>query len=369
MAMTDKPSFLNGVDPTADEQEIMDVLETGADLTGGDDATTNNDEKPNAEDAGDSPIGDESTNGAGESEPGSGDAPPAGDGTESEKPPVTPKEGEQPLEGDKPKEGEAPTKPTDAEVERALKLNFGTFKTPEEAEKAYKELQRTLTRLRQAATAPASTPAEKKQQQKASEQYIALAKKTPLVDVKIPNSKDYVLSDGTYDMDNFARDLVNNTVMALQQGLVGGQLGSLQFGLLQEAMNDEITAVKHQDEQVQRTTGIETKLYEQFPILKDNEEVASLMERAIYGEVAKRKMAAEKAGKEFEPMVENDFLDLAKAVLKHIKVEAVNVPEEQADRIPRGVVAQPTGGKAPLSEIDQDIDDMMNVKKKSGSIF
>jgi hypothetical protein len=369
---TDKPSFLNGVDPTPDEQEIMDVLADNPDP--GDngeinDATPNDTQPATTETPSDtSGDGEQSSSDSGEGDAGGGDTPPAGGGEKPTEPTGDPKEGEQPAEGEAAKSEKQPEKPSDKEVERMLNLKFGTFKSPEEAEKAYKELQRTLTRLRQTATAPATTPTEKKEQQKAAEQYIALAKKTPLVDVKIPNSKDYVLDDGTYDMDNFARDLVHNTTMAFQQALVGGQLGSLQFGLLQEAMNDEIVAAKQQDQAHQRTTSIENKLYEQFPILKTNERVATRLEREIFGEVARRKAAAQKAGKEFEPMVEQDFLDLATDLLKDIKVEAADVPQEQADRVPRGVVAQPTG-KAPLAEIDQDIEDMMNVKKKSGSIF
>lgn len=358
----DKPSFLNGIDPTEDEAEVMGVLSD----EGGSDAPDDSDESKTKPDED-----------GGEAKPDTGaDSTPEKKETEdSEDNPDDKKDDADDSKVEekdkKPEEfkDKKPEKPSDEEVEKALKLKFGTFKTPEEAEKAFKELQRTLTRLRQAATAPAVTPAEKKEQKKAAEQYIELAKKTPLVDVKIPNSKDYVLDDGSYDMDNFAKDLIQNTVMALQQEMIGGQLGSLQFGMIQEAIGEEFTAAQQKSEANANTKKIENKLYEEFPILKDNEEVAALMERAIFGEVAKRKYEAGKTGKEFVPMVEEDFVELAKVILKNVKVEAAPVKEEEADRLPRGVVAQPTGGKAPLDEIDQDIEDMMNVKKKSGSIF
>lgn len=370
--MTDKPSFLNGVDPTSDEQEIMDVLADNPDPSdnGGDDATTNSNQPDTTQTPDDSTEGGESASDGGEGDAGKPDQ--TGEGAESgtqgsDK--GDDAESGKPKEGEQPKDGKQPEKPSDEEVNRALNLKWGTFKTPEEAEKAYKELQRTLTRLRQTATAPATTPTEKREQKKAAQQYIELAKKTPLVDVKIPNSKDYVLDDGTYDMDSFARDLVRNTTMAFQQALVGGNLGSLQFGMMQEAMSEEYAIANERVQAEKNTKSIENKLYEQFPILKTNERVASRLEREIYGEVARRKAQAAKQGKEFTPMVEQDFLDLATELLQDIKIEAVDVPQEQADRVPRGVVAQPTGGKAPLSEIDQDIEDMMNVKKKSGSIF
>lgn len=372
MAATDKPSFLIGVDETPEEKEVMDVLR----------------DEPTTPEGGDNeqPTGDDST--STDSGDTTGDTPSASDGDDS-KPPTGDNAGDSDDSdsdggADKPGNsgGDSPDKaggdatpektPEDKEspedaAKRQVDLKFGTFKSAEDAEKAFKEMQRTLTRLTQERKqTPGKQPTQ--EEQDALAKYVNLAKSTPLVDVKLPKAESYRYDDGSFDLDSYGRDIVRNTIMAIQQSLIGGQLGSMQFGLLQQAMNEEYRSGIEANQHQEKAAALEQKILTDYPIFKSNQKAADLLERAIYGEAARRAEIAKREGKEPEPMNEQDFLTLAQTLVENFNIPIAPQADEPADRIPQTPTMQPNG-RPRVSQVDQDIDAMMKVKTKSGSIF
>lgn len=352
----DKPQFLQAVPETEEERDIMSVLEDeptkevdNASPTEGEDKPTEgaSDSDTPSSDGSDAPVGDNPT--------------PTDTDTNSDNPTGSDEAG-----GDKKESAEDKAEDKKEEdVNNLLNLKFGNFKSAEEAEKAYKEMQRTLTKLTQAANKTPTTAKEAAEQKKAAEQYIEIAKNTPLVDVKIPKAENYTLSNGNFDMNGFSRDLVKNTVMAIQQGLIGGQLGSLQFGMMSEALGEEWQNTQAQAGRVKSAQAIENKLYETYPIIKNNEKIASLYEKAILGEYTQRK---NRDGENFKPLEEADYLSIAEELVKNLNITSEPKKVEPADTPRGGGVIQPDGGKK-LEGIDADIDAMMQSKKRTGSIF
>lgn len=349
-----KPQFLQSVPETDEEKDIMSVLGDSPEESSNENTDSKEQEKPSTDgdvdsnsDTG-SDDGDSKSTTSDDSKPGNTDD---SDGSSDDADSDTPDTDGKDKSVDK-KEDE--TSPID--------LKFGNFKSAEEAEKAYKEMQRTLTKL----TQKPKTEAEAKEQQKAAEKYIQLAKTTPLIDVKIPKSEDYRLDNGNFDMDGFSRDLVRNTVMAVQQGLIGGQLGSLQFGMMSEALGEEWNSSQQQVTKIQSARAIENKIYESFPIVKSNEKIAKLYERAILGEFHRRKNAD---GENAQALSEKDYLDIAQELVENLNITSTPNEKDAADKPVGQATLQPDGNRSKLTGVDKDIEDMMSSKSKTGSIF
>jgi len=363
---TNKPSFLNGIDETPEEKEIMDVLRDEPEDTPVVEEKTNENEPPtkenevvdNPEDKPKDKTGDETTPPDGKT--GDEDSP-----ADETTPPDEKKEDKPAPDATKPNESKAEDETIESAAKRQIELKFGTFKTPEDAEKAFKEMQRTLTRLT-TQKKPEATPG--KQTDDTVAKFINIAKNQPLVDVRIPKSENYKLDDGSFDLDSYGKDLVKNTIMAIQQSLIGGQLGSMQFGILQQAMNEEYRDTISRNENTNRAAALEQKIQTTYPIFKTNEKASELLERAIYGEASRRQMLAAKEGKEPEKMTEADFMQLAEDLVKNFNIPVKKQEEEQTDKPGQTPTLQPTQRQRP-SEIDSDIEGMLNVKNKSGSIF
>lgn len=374
--MSDKPSFLIGVDETPAEKEIMDVLrdEPTPAPTEGEKPNENpqpgqSDTKPEGNGGSD---GGSPTDGADSQPPTGDDTKPSddssGDGTDggdSNKPPVAPPADKKPDEKT-PEEKETP----EQAAQRQINLKFGTFKSAEDAERAFKEMQRTLTRLTTEQKKPGAAPEQQsnKGEQDNLSKFTQIAKTQPLVDVKVPKAENYRFDDGSFDLDSYGRDLVRNTIMAIQQSLVGGQLGAMQFGLLQEAMNQEYQAGMQTSQAQERASTVEKQIYKDYPIFKTNTKAAALLEKAIYGEVARRNSQAQASGKEAEPLKEEEFLAIAKDLVENFNIPVAPATQDPADTPHMTPTMQPTG-RGKLSPVEQDIEDMMNVKSKSGSIF
>lgn len=363
--MADKPSFLIGVDETPAEAEITDVLR---DEPIAEDKNENNDNPtPSAGDTPDAPVvpadgsGSEPTPGAdagaGSDVPADGDASAGGDKSDT------------PTDGGTPADKKAPEETPEQAAARQVNLKFGTFKSAEDAEAAFKEMQRTLTKLsqnKQTTPQPGQQPGS--QPQDNLSKFSQLAKTQPLVDVKLPKSELYKFDDGSIDLDGYSRDLVRNVVMSIQQSLIGGQLGAMQFCLLQEAMGQDFQEARGAQEHTAKAATVEQKILTTYPIFKTNTQASDLLETTIYGEVAKRNAAAQKAGKEPEPLTEEDFMKLAETLVKNLNIPVAPQVEDTADTPHRSPTMQPTGAPR-LSGVDADIDGMMRVKSKSGSIF
>jgi len=362
--MSDKPSFLKGVDETPEEKEIMDVLRDEPTNTEPDknDETSETPSDNNSPGVSDSPSPSDDTTetpAKGDDSPSDSDTPP--NPTPSDNDDSTDSPSDSPKVPDNSKEEEDPSETAKKQID----LKFGTFKSAEDAEKAFKEMQRTLTKL---------TSGKREQKELSKEEadnftkMVKLAQTQQLVDVKLPKAESYRLSDGSFDLDGYGRDLVQKTVMGIQQALIGGQLGSLQFGILQQAMNEEFQSGMRASQVEEASSKLEQQIFTEYPIFKTNEKASELLEQAIYGEASRREALAKKAGKEPEPMVEQDFLDIAKKLVENFNIPITKQEEEPADKIHPSPSLQPDGARK-LTGIDKDIEDMKNIGNKTGSIF
>jgi hypothetical protein len=364
--MADKPSFLIGIDETPEEKEITDVLRDEP-LTPEEKLDDKSQDKPTApagdtaNDSGAPADGADGKPAAGTDAGAGTDVPDDGSAGAGDVKPVAP------VDGDKKPDAKAPEETPEQAAARQVNLKFGTFKSAEDAEAAFKEMQRTLTKLSQNKQPQPGQSADQKAQDNLSK-FTQLAKSQPLVDVKLPKSEDYRLDNGNFDLDGYGRDLVRNVVMSIQQSLIGGQLGAMQFGLLQEAMGQDFQEARGAQEHTQKAASVEQKILTTYPIFKTNTQASDLLETTIYGEVAKRAAAAAKAGKEPEPLSEEDFLKIAETLVKNLNIPVAPQSEDAADAVHRSPTMQPTGSPR-LTGVDADIDAMMQVKSKSGSIF
>lgn len=357
MALGNKPSFLQGIDAEGEEKEVLDVLQD----------PTSEDENPTDDDTADVETDTEEETSEEETETSEEES----DSEEGDK-----SDTEDDVTADKAtqnKDEKDPNKEvTSEEVEEKIKkFSWGNFKTPEEAEKAYKELQRTLTRLNTQLRTKETGDTKKSQEDLTQvDKLVEMAKNTPLFDVSIPDAKNYQLENG-FDISGYMRDFSKNIIMSFQKSMVG-ELGSIQFGMMQQAMNEEFGAVQAAETLEQSSKAIESKLYEDFPALKTDEAAQRLFERAVYGEGARRKMEAEKEGKKPEPMNEEDFLTIAKDVLGSLKIDIEPQKQDEADKPTIGTPASPDKVKTktdPSGLGDDEIDAMMKSKARSGSIF
>lgn len=365
MAMSDKPSFLQGVDDTPEEKEINDVLRDVPEGNPTNDAQTETPSSSTPDTTVTPSITDDN----------------AGDSTSTDDKPVNPSDTPvvpptdapatpDPKTATTPPEDKTPPEETPEQaVERQVQLKWGTFKTPADAEKAFKEMQRTLTRLttERKQEAP-QTSQEKKEQKDKLIEFSELAKTQAMIDVRVPDPNSYNLDDGKFDLASYMRDYTKALVLGVQQSMVGGKLGALQFGLLQQAMGEEYAQSQSQVEIETKSKAIENKIYTTYPIFKENEDVGLLLEQAIYGEAARRQREAEAAGKEMQPMTEQEYLQIAERIVKNISLKVEPKKQEPADHITASPTLQPTGAPA-VSQEDKDVEDMMKVRNRSGSIF
>jgi hypothetical protein len=155
--------------------------------------------------------------------------------------------------------------------------------------------------------------------------------------------------------------------MAIQQELIGGKIGAMQFGLLQQAMNDEYTMAQEQQTRATNTKTIEEEIYKEYPVFKNDTDYAEILEQAILGASAKRRNQAEIAGKEYVPMNKEDIMAIAEKIIRKTGTKPAPAKEEPADALHQTPTLQESKGK--VSVEDQDIDAMMNAKTRGGSIF
>lgn len=371
----DKPSFLQGVDETQEEKEINDVLRDPVEETITPGKETTNEPDKTATDTVVPPVAPVVDKPGTDASATDKPADPTNTDTVVVDKPADKTDDKVVAPGEeKPKDKEPEKTPVETPqqaAERQVQLKWGTFKTPEDAEKAFKEMQRTLTRLstEQKTTTTTQTPEQKKEQKDKLAEFSNLAKTTPMVDLKLPDPEKYNLSDGKFDLASYMRDYTHTMILGFQQSLIGGKLGALQFGLLQQAMGEEYGASQEAITRETESKQVEAQIYKTYPIFKDKPEVGEILEQAIYGEVARRNRVAQAEGKEPEPMKNEEFLAIADKIVKNMSLTVAAPVVEPGDKVTAVPTTQPTGANDTRTQEDKDVDAMMVAKNKSGSIF
>ncbi len=188
----------------------------------------------------------------------------------------------------------------------------------------------------------------------------------PLVNFEAPDPANYQGKDG-FDLKGYLGDALKSFTLELQKSMAGGGMAAVQFKVLKNALQseskDRITESVRQEEAKVIWDGITGK----FPVLKNEESpVTKSFIRAVLGEKRIRLDEAQKAGKQPVDLTLADYEELAKDVLKDVKPTTPKT-NDPVETIPGGPSLTENG--QPKDAASKEIDDMMRLKKSSGSIF
>lgn len=199
-------------------------------------------------------------------------------------------------------------------------------------------------------------------------QAIDLANKFQLVNVDMPKSKDFVLDDGSIDLDSYSKSLITNTVMAIQKSLVGGPLSAALYGVLNTAMTEEQATAQEEKEINDYATGIYNDLVKNFPILSKDKEIEESFDSLLQGENLKRTKLAEQMAKEGKTLPRMEYADYEKLLIRLVGKRNADPTKEEADPVETlkgGVVMNGGAGTPGGDTSDPDIAAMMRVKSKN----
>ena len=337
--MSDKPSFLRGVDADDEEKEVMSVLEDEPKDTPIKEAST--EETPKEEEN----VSDETTK---KEEKDNEDSQ-----TEGKKDIDPNKAGDSKAKDEKP-----PVEEKKDDDAKKLENVRKKYKTVEELEKANLELTRALTKLSEDNKKAQTNSPQKSSQPSAIEGL----KNAQLINPQIPKAENYVLSDGTYDLNSFMRDSFKSFGAEIQKNLLGGPLAAGLFTLLQEAITQEHSQTIDQTRRSQEAEDIWGQVKEKFPILSEKKELEELYSKAIYGEKYRRVQEAQSQGKDPEEMTTDDYIKLATDIVGGRTIEVAPVAEDATEKV-KGQTVMSESGRG-MSDVEQAIQGMMVAKSR-----
>lgn len=242
---------------------------------------------------------------------------------------------------------------------------FGKYKTIEEAEKGYKELESTFGRVNamlegyKSGKIPANIP-------EGSAELLKMAE-TPMVKFQKPNVADYTDADGMLNVDAYMGEYTKNLVVGIQRSLLMGPLAAAQFGILQQAMNEEhgsrISAQKSEMEAEEITN----KLYSQFPILKTDKSTEEIISNAIVGAKITRENQAKAKGETPVPFTYEDYEKIIVSILRNAPPTTTTNDNEKIEKMKTAPTIK-GGGVGKIDEMDDILSGMEHAGAK-GSIF
>lgn len=195
--------------------------------------------------------------------------------------------------------------------------------------------------------------------------------KNRVIDISLPEIKNYANSDGTLDVEGYMMDTLKGFAMSLQQNLAGGPLAALMYGTLHTALLEDYGSKITESTQNKRSEALGNAIQTKFPIFKTNENLAKM-----FGKIAvanwKEHVAECKTKNEDPGKVNVEWLTAQAAeMLKNmnIDVNAVQVqdPIEKIHGGPNLIDTSKTTS-AKDDDVEKDIDAMMNYGKKK-SLF
>lgn len=245
---------------------------------------------------------------------------------------------------------------------KAPALIMGKYKSVEELEKAHMELQRTLTRITDdmkkggVSTDKKNSPLE-------------IFKKQSFINPRLPDPMKYYFKnekgEEVLDLASFMNDSFKSFGIAIQQSLLGGPLAAAVYGMLGDALLSEQDTARQEAMRDKEATSIWENIQKEFPVLKTDEELQGLFEKAIYGEKYKRAMEARANNTEPKELTVDEYMALAKGVVR-TQPKPVSTPDAEPTEGVKGDAALKDGsGGGPEEGILRDIQDMVDVKRKS----
>lgn len=243
------------------------------------------------------------------------------------------------------------------------KLVFGKYKSIEDAESAFKEMQTALVRAQTKAAAYARGEIPPTIDGKELE--IQKLLRTPLINPPRIDATKYVGEDGTVDLNSLLNDYTTGLTMAIQKSLLGGALAAAQFGILKQSITEEHEARLSGAQREETARSIESKLMTDFPVLKDNEELQKVVAQAIIGAKKFNQEEAEKAGKEVSEMGYDDYVALVSTIVGSRPGEG-KTADDPTEKIKPSPSITGTSVPGPVDDMDETIAGMEKVGTKWG---
>lgn len=355
----DKPNFLRGVEDDLQDieeitKEVIEPVEKEEDDIKSEtepkkDDTEEKDDKPAEEVSGEPAKGDKPADGG---EVGDEKKDEKSESVKEEEPEkkdedgqVEPEKKEEPKTEEKPKEGE---------------LIFGKYKTIDEAQKAYKEIEGAFHRANQ--TIEAYKTGKLVTSDGKPEELTKMIN-TPLIPIKKPRVGDYTDKDGIVDLESYMSDYTKELVLGMQRSFLGGPLAAIQFGMLKDALLGEHSKVVADAQNEQSSQEIVDKLYADFPILKSNKDIEDVVSKAITGAKLIASQEAKANGKEPSPFTYDDYSKVISRVLGSRKGEGTATTEDPVEKV-RGQAVLTTKSE-PRDEMDDILEGMAKAGNKS----
>lgn len=195
------------------------------------------------------------------------------------------------------------------------KLYAGKYKSVEDLESSYKELESALGRATATVNAYKSGAIPPQEMQALKESDIGKMLASPLVKVKLPDQDLYTNADGTLKFNEYMRDYTNSLVMEFQRSLVMGSLASAQFSILRQALHEEHDSKSKEGQSQRQAEVIEGKLYEAFPKLKTDKVTQDRFIKMVNGEKFTRVQQARAEKKPVQELAYEDYFNIAKDII------------------------------------------------------
>lgn len=254
-----------------------------------------------------------------------------------------------------------------AEPVKEEKLYAGKYKSVEDLENSYKELESTLGRATATVNAYKTGAIPPQEMQALKESDIGKMLASPLVKVKLPDQDLYTNADGTLKFNEYMRDYTNSLVMEFQRSLVMGSLASAQFSILRQALHEEHDSKSKEGQSQRQAEEIEGKLYEAFPKLKTDKVTQDRFIKMVNGEKFTRIQQAKAEKKPVQELAYEDYFNIAKDI-----IGAYMPPVTQPTEVTETMKATPPmtgfGVNKPKDEMD-DIIEGMEKSTKRGILF
>jgi len=348
-----KPNFLRGVED--DLQDVSKIIEEVIEPVEKDEDTKPED-KPTKDDT------DKKDDKSGEKvsdEPSKGDSKP--DDDEDEKPEPVKEEAKEDEEPSKEETKEEPAKEVKTEEKpKEGELIFGKYKTIDEAQKAYKEIEGAFHRANQ--TIEAYKTGKLVTSDGKPEELTKIIN-TPLIPIKRVRVGDYTDKDGVIDLENYMAEYTKELVLGMQRSFLGGPLAAIQFGMLKDALLGEHSKVITEAQTEQQSSEIVEKLYTEFPILKTNKDLEDVVSKAITGAKFAASQEAKANGKEAQPFTYDDYVSVITKILGNRTTESSATPEDPVEPV-RGQAVLTTKSE-PKDEMDAILEGMSKAGNKS----
>ena len=203
---------------------------------------------------------------------------------------------------------------------------------------------------------------EQKQQEldEISQQVQELYNKPVIRPSHIPNPRDYMNDDG-FDMESFMRDTLTSFALDIQRNIVGGPIAAVQFNILKQGLNQSLKQSKADTE----AELMVDKLYKNYPVFKDDEELEQSLEMMITGYYSKMKAEGKN-----EPLTYETLEKFAtKLLAAKPPKEPVKKTQEKVEPAKTGTPMNPSSTTRQPDEMEDVISGMLKAKQTRGLSF